>query len=554
MTDRDKEFAALCLEQPFLLAKHFLGPNFKDLDEKVHGRAFHFLMGREIPKGILHPKAVYRHKRGNLKRMLMRPRFSWKTTMVMGIMVAQIIRNRTKTNKISMATVDMSVQTVTAVRDLLERSQIVETYGTFRNPEKWAKGAFTVLGGTSGARDFTLDAAGVDKGVASAHCDGILALDDLLNELTAGSIVEREKAINHVRALQPVTSHDCVWLHTCTPWHEDDVAHYCMTMGDQWDILIEPAMYPDYEDRVTGKIHPVEYPFEMCPKLTRMELPKHEIAMGPGMYAAQFLCDPYQRKDAVMKPEWFIGVPISDVPKRLNIGVCIDPADPEEAVHRKLGKSLTGIAVAGMDENGVLWILRAEHGDYPDFAEFMDAITSAYEDHVGRKAELDLSEAAQSEFDPLERPMMGVWFEQGLLKGRVGQMLRALLAGSGRTQMAKQIWPYSADTHKSKIARMHNLAAMFRMDKVKVVRTGRVAHLGEEARSINVDKYPIMDAMDAVERLMQMLHAPTRIVTEDKDPLWQWTPRRIERDRKMAQMNVRKIGVGGVRGYLGDAL
>ncbi len=554
MTEKDKEFAALCLEQPFLLAKHFLGPNFKDLDEAVHGRAFHFLMGREIPKGILHPKAYYRHKRGNLKRMLMRPRFSWKTTMVMGVMVAQIIRNRTKTNKISMATVDMSVQTVTAVRDLLERPQIVDTYGTFRNPEKWAKGAFTVLGGTTGARDFTLDAAGVDKGVASAHCDGILALDDLLNELTAPSIVEREKAINHVRALQPVTSHDCVWLHTCTPWHEDDVAHYCMTMGDQWDILIEPAMYPDYEDRVTGKIHPVEYPFEMCPKLTRVELPKHEIAMGPAMYAAQFLCDPYQRKDAVMKPEWFIGVPMSEVPRRLNIGVCIDPADPEEAVHRKLGKSLTGIAAVGMDENGVGWIFQGEHGDYPDFRNFLEAIIEAHDIHVGRKAELNLSEAAAGEFDPLERLMLGVWFEQGLLKGRVGQMLRSVLVTTGHGNVAKLIRPYSADSHKSKIGRMHNLAAMFRMDKVKVVRTGRVAHLGEEARSINLDKYPIMDAMDAAAKLLEVLPIPSKIVTEDKDLLLGWTPRRIEKERRAALMNVRKIGVGGVRGYLGDAL
>jgi intein/homing endonuclease len=198
-----------------------------------------------------------------------------------------------------------TVQWVTKIKNVIEHNSFFRAlFPHIRRGDKWEEGKITVTRdkGVGQAVQASITALSIGSGLASQHFDYIIC-DDLVNEQTAKSVVEMDKAVSLYQNLEELLKgwHDSLgFMVVGTPWGREDVIHKALREEQsgwrvKWgigalggfecsdEIANHPEMLPDIED---GK--PI-LPSECDEEKLRYIKEEH----GEELYHLNYLCKPF---------------------------------------------------------------------------------------------------------------------------------------------------------------------------------------------------------------------------------------------------------------------
>ena len=251
-------------------------------------------------------------------------RDAFKTHMAQAWIAQYLSINRDMTWIVYMMTLDQAAKTVLAIRNILESDASKRLFGDFKGDSAhWKTDSFTVCGRSNAAeRNPSVSAAGVDKFVTGAHCDG-LYVDDPVGPQTVRSRDQIDKSIEGYQYLQPLKNPGCIEKITITPYVAGDFCDWTLAYGRNKTIFLPCGMVAGVDDSgaktLTG--HPA------FPHLTEAHLAE---VLGSGMtverFNRQFALHLEDQTDQHFKREDFVPAVWDDRMSRMNAYLMTDTA------------------------------------------------------------------------------------------------------------------------------------------------------------------------------------------------------------------------------------
>jgi hypothetical protein len=177
------------------------------------------------------------------------------------------------------------------MRYYLEHSPELRLIFPHLKPGKiWTDGAFDIAGKSGAAKDFSVEAAGLDGNILGARYDWVV-IDDLLDWETTRTQYQREKVLSWLRTtvFGRLTADAKVIILT-NAWERDDAAH--ILAGEGWANMRSPLI--DWE---TGELAWEE-------RWSRERIEKFR-AGNPSEFDRQIMCIPRKPGEQRFREEWF---------------------------------------------------------------------------------------------------------------------------------------------------------------------------------------------------------------------------------------------------------
>lgn len=298
------------LQSHFFFCKHILG--YGDM-AKMHEELCSF--------------TTKRTKKGRLrKRMLiLEPRGSFKSSVVtIGYALWRVVQDPNIRILIDSEEFGKSKAFMRETKNHIEGNDLFrECYGELdarKNIDIWTEALYNVAPRTSGAKEPTFSAAGIDVTKVGMHYDVIIA-DDLVSDKNVTTREQIEKVIQHYKLLLSLLEPDGQLIIIGTRWDYGDLYGWLLERDEErvrkgkkprWKKLIRSAINDD------GSL--------LFPEvLTRNFLDAQLEEQGSYIFSCQYLNHPAGVEGAAFKPEWVKWTP--ELPKvALTFHVILDPS------------------------------------------------------------------------------------------------------------------------------------------------------------------------------------------------------------------------------------
>ena len=228
---------------------------------------------------------------------------------------------------------------------LTRGSRLPELYGDFKDLKKWRTGwnaeSIIIAQRSIPKPEPSIQTAGVECEQTSQHYD-ICIHDDIVARENINTPDQIEKVKNYYRdsqsLLEPKNSEMIV---IGTPWHYNDL-YAELRENTDYDVFCRPA-YEMYEDK--PKIYfPIKFNWET--------LMRKKKEIGPYLFSAQYLLNPYPEETQEFKESWFLYYDTLPDDKYFIITI-LDPS---------LGKktsNFSAITTTAVNSKGFIYILEA---------------------------------------------------------------------------------------------------------------------------------------------------------------------------------------------------
>lgn len=163
--------------------------------------------------------------------ILWAPRYSYKSSMVLGFILRRILRNPDISILLCMHTTAEAHKRCRVIRDILKNNPVIkELYGDLEGPT-WGADSFV----TSLRRDHTLMSPTLfvgspQKGLAGGR-PNLVIFDDIVAETDVGSEKKLERGCNFVENALALRARGTRYLMVATPWDEADAGHWAIDAG-----------------------------------------------------------------------------------------------------------------------------------------------------------------------------------------------------------------------------------------------------------------------------------------------------------------------------------
>lgn len=167
-------------------------------------------------------------------RVVCLPRFTYKSSRALGLIVRLLLRWPNISIMSCMATKTDAKSRVLKVREILETNPIItELFGDVSGSH-WEQGSFiTSLRTSKTTLSPSLWAASPDIGLAGHRPDFVL-LDDVSNEKTSTDAM-KAKVVRFLQSVIALQGRSTKFLMLCTPWYDGD--GYSWTQKSKWNTL-----------------------------------------------------------------------------------------------------------------------------------------------------------------------------------------------------------------------------------------------------------------------------------------------------------------------------
>jgi len=317
-------------------------------------------------------------------------RGTFKTSLWIAFICRLIVADRQVAIRFNMNKIENSEKKVASIGKMLRLGRIPDHYGKFHTPGGWSKRALHLEENVT--PDPTVSAGGLDERQTGTHCDVIINSDvqDEANSLTAELRRGVEQWRSDEQSLFRQNSRYRLEVWDSTRWHDMDVAGQLVELGSRkprpkrfWLIRKPVADVREWmRNPDTASLgFPILFP---RPKVKELFDPSKSGLREFDVYAQYFL-DTSRNVHTKFKAEWLSPGPrynpravpdnmaetnVCLLPKRLNLFVTIDPADPD-AIQKMRDKGDfesardkcdTGMVLSAMDEQKNTIMLAAVTG------------------------------------------------------------------------------------------------------------------------------------------------------------------------------------------------
>lgn len=168
--------------------------------------------------------------------VLMAPRYSYKSSIVQGFILRNILARPNISILMFMHKEEMATKRCRGIRDILEQNEIIRFFfGDLKGPS-WTQGSFV----TSLRTDMTLQsptlwAASPEKSVTGGR-PNLVVFDDIVDEVGWKTEVGLKRPRECVSQSLALAARDTRYIDVGTPYHPGDAHHWCLDAG--WDRLI----------------------------------------------------------------------------------------------------------------------------------------------------------------------------------------------------------------------------------------------------------------------------------------------------------------------------
>lgn len=216
----------LCETDTFFLARDILGHTwslveYEDENGRKRGGTFD---GDEwgISRLTPHKDMVEFLDGPELNKLLLCPRSSYKSTLIVVKCVQRILQNPNIRILYAMKVYEEAQKKVEAIKEIFEANELlIELYGDFQT-RKWSSKRFTVATRTRrGMHNPTVEAGGVDKSNTGNHYD-LGVLDDLVDKKNVQTATGLLSVDNYVEEVEPLIDPGCEKWFIGTRYHELD--------------------------------------------------------------------------------------------------------------------------------------------------------------------------------------------------------------------------------------------------------------------------------------------------------------------------------------------
>ncbi len=314
---------------------------------------------RERPNREMAEKIMIRNHPEKQERILMcEPRGTYKTTVAsIGFPVFMICKNPDISIEIDSETDNQAKGIFKTVKDTMENNILLnELWGPFRDKERtWNETEIIVTKRKHIRRDPTLFHSGIDSSMNGYHPD-ICIIDDPHSEQNTQTEAQVDKVDDHYRLLTPLVDKNGLIVLIGTRWIRDDLIGKILNRErDIWSTVSIASCYDKYED---GTLYAEEI------GLTENVLASFKKSMGMYRFSANYENDPKPDVDKSFKESWIHYFTPDDLletqpdgslaEKKMSIYMSIDASWADK---QSTGKDPTAIIVAGIAQNGVIYLL-----------------------------------------------------------------------------------------------------------------------------------------------------------------------------------------------------
>jgi hypothetical protein len=531
----------------------------------VRDRRKRALAGKVVPEDRLAIKLVDQAARGTFKT----------STFGIAFSLRLICEDRRIAIRFNLNKVENAVLKTEAIGQKLRFGRIPQHFGPFYQVGTWSKDQFKVIGNDH-PEDPTVIAGGPDERQASTHCDVIINSDvqDDTNSQTDALRRNVEGWRSNVQSLYRQNSVYRIEVWDTTRWHQMDIAGQLKAMALRkpkpklvWLVCKPVADLTEWKRRPeTCKVNfPRLFPRE---KIAELFDPEKSGLRENDVYLQYFL-DTSHSTHTKFKEEWLAYPPMYDpnlqnsictLPRRLNLYVTIDPADPDAIQKARdkgdLGlvrdKCDTGMVLSGMDERKHRYIFAAVSAqmNIPDMGEQIIRWFRAY--HMPDKNRVGPGG------QPRSWQLRRVGVEKALFSGLLIEPLCRWLSDQPAVgpdwakRLCNQMSAIQISTQRSKAARQDATEVDYATGRVRIAQQQRdldpqVNHpvqvlIGAKQEYPNITRWDVLDA----ESLMwgvgfmaapyeQMSEADADRLRFDKERDDYWAIRRMKPDAVMNQ-------------------
>lgn len=299
------------------------------------------------PEWPLHDKMIDHLETVHNRKIVLSPRGSYKSTLVMYWLAWLIGRNPAIRILYNTETYSSARGYVQMMKSILIHPDYEEVFGVMRGQHGWSDSGLRV--GPSydlrTSKEPTLQPGGVDKGITGGHYE-LIVNDDVVSEINTRTRKGLEKTTAWYKMLNPILDPGALMLIVGTRYDDGDLlGHLEKNHHDSYEWLILEADNGDFKPNFKH--------------LTEKFLREQRDEMGSYLYSCQYRNRPISHEDQLFFREQFRIIRHEDVPAGLNVYLLVDTATSVEG-----GLSRTAMAVVGLDSLRNIYVLDARLGKW----------------------------------------------------------------------------------------------------------------------------------------------------------------------------------------------
>lgn len=162
------------------------------------------------------------------KKLIVMPRGTFKSSVaVVAFSIYLLINNPNIRILIDSEKYENSKNFIHEIKGKLEDERIVNLFGEFKSPTKWAEGAITVQQRTKVLKEASITASGIGAGKTGQHYDVIIH-DDLNTEENSQNPEQRKKIIRHYQMNTSILEPNGIIVVIGTRYAADDLIGWIM--------------------------------------------------------------------------------------------------------------------------------------------------------------------------------------------------------------------------------------------------------------------------------------------------------------------------------------
>lgn len=187
------------------------------------------------------------------RKLLMAPRGSYKSTILIAYVVRQILADPHKRIVWGMATTNRANEVVETVKKLLESHEgILRLFGDVKT-DHWKANEFTVAGRSEYVKEPSFSVFAIEKNVTGYHCD-ILILDDLVIEQNSRTEGGLSRTIKAFKGVQPLLDGGGIEIVSNTEYHDADLTNLIRNeMRSEFHLMVMDSGVDIEREEGTGQ-------------------------------------------------------------------------------------------------------------------------------------------------------------------------------------------------------------------------------------------------------------------------------------------------------------
>ena len=356
-------FRRKCLENlPFLMNK-FLGFDYFD-------PRYPYI--KRISEFICQP---------NPNKLIVLPRSHQKTSLGIGYIIQDILKNPQHSWLIESETDELSKKIYMAVKEGFETDEMNMLWGDLRGDLWTQQHGLKISYRIKSARNKEPNVyfTSVTSSSTGEHPTHYWA-DDIMGESNFNTPDTRQQTIDHYQRMLLVVTEGI--LFTATRWHFDDVVNFILNYNKEVDPT-NPEYFLVMYESVKNKFGEPLFP----EKRNRDWISMMRTKLGSFMFESQLMNNPIDPEDLIFPPTTIepyiyntltelIGDDPHNTKKRLNIVITDDPSSPTGGKHSHT--DYTALMVCGIDENHHIYVLEYKNQRFKTTTEHISTLIDLY--------------------------------------------------------------------------------------------------------------------------------------------------------------------------------